>query len=74
MKYKISKKPILAPILVVKNYTVGIWNCTFYAYDADGEPIKNKDGSVKIYEAPKKDFSHMADYVDYEDLVEIDNE
>ena len=55
---------------MVKNYTVGIWNCTFYVHDADGEPIKNKDGSVKIYEAPKKDFSHMADYVDYEDLVE----
>ena len=59
---------------MVKTYTVGIWNCTFYVHDADGEPIKNKDGSVKIYEAPKKDFSHMADYVDYEDLVELDNE
>ena len=60
----------------MKNYTVGIWNCTFYVHDANGEPIKNKDGSVKIYEAPKKDFSH----VDYsiikiprcEDLVELE--
>jgi len=54
------------------NLTVGVWDCTFYLTDDDGNDVLDKDGSVQIYNAPDLDWSHIAEYVEVEDLVEIE--
>ena len=51
--------------------TIGVWDCTFCLYDEEGNQILNEDGSVKIFDAPKLDWSHIAEYVELEDLEEI---
>jgi hypothetical protein len=50
---------------------IGVWECTFYKSDADGNELKNADGSIKLFDAPKLDMSHFAEYVDDDDLVEV---
>tara|TARA_Y100000114_G_C11602078_1_gene250950 strand:- start:324 stop:545 length:222 start_codon:yes stop_codon:yes gene_type:complete len=54
----------------MKDYTVGIWDLTFCLFDKDGNPLKDKDGNVKLYEKPYADFSDMAVGIDFEDLTE----
>ena len=53
------------------NLTVGVWDCTFYLTDDDGNDVLDKDGSVQIYNAPDLDWSHIAEYVEEEDLEEV---
>ena len=43
---------------------IKVWECTFYTEDEDG-------GNQIIYEAPKLDWSHIAEYVTMDDLVEV---
>ena len=50
--------------------TIGVWDCNFCLYDEEGNQILNEDGSVKIFYAPKLDFSHIAEYVELDDLEE----
>ena len=55
----------------MEGYAIGIWDLTFCLFDGDGNPLKNKDGSVKLYD--KEDvsyFSDMAVGIDFEDLTE----
>jgi hypothetical protein len=40
-----------------------VWDCIFYTED--------EEGNVTLYNAPKLDFSHVAEYPDYSDLVEL---
>ena len=47
-----------------------VWDCTFCLYDEEGNEILNDDGSVKIFHAPKLDWSHISEYVQLDDLVE----
>ena len=54
-----------------ENYDIAVWECTFYLYDEEGNEVLNEDGSVKIFDAPKLDWSHIAEYVELEDLEEI---
>ena len=54
-----------------KNYDIVLWNCTFFLYDEEGNEVLNEDGSVKIFDAPDLDWSHIAEYVELEDLQEI---
>ena len=56
------------------NLTVRVWDCTFYLMDDDGNEVLDKDGNVQIYDAPALDWSYLADYVEIEDLVEVDDE
>ena len=39
--------------------------------DEEGNEILNKDGSVKVFDAPDLDWSHIAEYVELEDLEEL---
>ncbi len=55
---------------MTKTY-IGVWECTFYKSDADGNELKNADGSIKLFDAPKLDMSHIAEYVDDDDLAEV---
>jgi hypothetical protein len=58
----------------MSKYSIGVWECTFYKSDADGNELKNVDGSIKIFKAPKLDMSHIAEYVDEDDLTDEQKE
>jgi len=58
-------------ILENKNNDVVLWECTFFLYDEEGNEILNEDGSVKIFHAPNLDWSHIAEYVELDDLEEV---
>ena len=51
-----------------------VWDCTFAKVDDDGNALLNEDGTVKQFDAPKLDWSHIAEYVEHDDLVEQENE
>jgi hypothetical protein len=53
-----------------KNYTIYVWDCTFYLMDGDGNEVLNDDGTIKIFEAPNNDWSYMAESIEVEDLEE----
>ena len=56
---------------MAKNYSIGVWDVKFFKYDDDGNELNNADGSIKLFDAPKLDMSTIADYVDDDDLVEV---
>ena len=51
--------------------SIGVWACSFYMFDEEGNEILNKDGSVKVFDAPDLDWSHIAEYVELDDLEEV---
>ena len=51
-----------------------VWNCTFCKVDDDGNTMLNDDGTVKQFDAHAMDWSHIAEYVEHDDLVEVENE
>ena len=53
-----------------EKYLIQVWECTFNKVDDEGNPLLNKDGTVKLFEAPNLDWSHIAEYVDHDDLEE----
>ena len=57
-----------------KEYSIGVWECLFYKDDGEGGYLQDPDGSVKLSDAPDLDWSHIAEYVDEEDLAEITEE
>ena len=56
---------------MAKKYSIEVWNVQFYKVDDDGNELLNADGSVKLFDAPKLDMSHFAEYVDDDDLAEV---
>ena len=62
-----------------KNYTfqpprIGIWNCTVYKMDDDGNTLNNPDGTVKLFRADDVDMGYWADGVEEDDLSEIEEQ
>lgn len=57
-----------------KEYTLGVYNLTFYKVDDDGEPLLNPDGSVKEFYVDWYDCSHLAEGITDEDLIEVPTE
>ena len=55
----------------IKGKNIALWDCTFYLQDDEGNDILNKDGSVKIFNAPKLDWYHIAECVELDDLEEV---
>ena len=53
---------------------IGVWECQFYLTDDDGNEVLDEDGCVQIYNAPDLDWSHIAEYVEIEDLKEVEND
>tara|TARA_Y100001973_G_C5141242_1_gene303041 strand:+ start:27 stop:215 length:189 start_codon:yes stop_codon:yes gene_type:complete len=56
----------------MKKYCVNVWDVTFCKVDEDGKELLNEDGTVKLFHAPKMDYSHISDYVEEDDLVVSD--
>ena len=47
----------------------------FYKTDDDGNELLNSDGSIKLFTVVRDiDLSHIAEYVDHEDLKQIKEE
>ena len=56
-----------------KSYSIGVWDMTFYVIDAEtGEPMRNKDGTVKLFRSDNYDLSYLADGLDVDDLKEAE--
>lgn len=59
--------------MINKNYTVGVWDCTFYLTDDDGNEVLDQNGLVQIYDAPDLDYSYIAEYPELNQLKEVKN-
>lgn len=58
-----------------KTYTIHVWNMPVCVVDDEtGDFIRNENGSIKLFEIPKYDFSHICDGIDVDDLYEYDKE
>ena len=45
-----------------KAYTIHVWNMPVCVVDDEtGDFIRNEDGSIKLFQIPKYDFSHICD-------------
>lgn len=54
-----------------KSYAIGVWDMTYYVIDTDtDEPIRNKDGTVKLFRADNYNCSYLTDGLDVDDLKE----
>ena len=51
---------------------IHVYDLQFFKTNESGNDIVNKDGSTKLFHAPDLDFSHVAEYVEYGDLVEVE--
>jgi hypothetical protein len=51
-------------------FSIQVYDVQFFKTDASGNDIVNADGSTKLFYAPDLDFSHVAEYVEDDDLVE----
>lgn len=58
----------------VHDFEICVWDCRFYLVDDNGNPFKNKNGMVQLYNAPNLDWSHISEYVEWENLEEADSE
>ena len=57
-----------------KEYSIGVYNLTFYKVDEDGNELRNPDGSVKEFYVDWYDCSHLAEGIDDDDLIEVPTE
>tara|TARA_A100000164_G_scaffold193573_1_gene171822 strand:- start:144 stop:341 length:198 start_codon:yes stop_codon:yes gene_type:complete len=53
-----------------KDYEICVWDLSFSLRDEDGEEVKNKDGSLKLFDAPNLDCSWIIEGMEYKDLEE----
>ena len=58
-----------------KTYTPIVWDITIAVHDDDADDyIRNKDGSVKIFDVPNRDCSYIAEGIDTDELRERKND
>ena len=50
---------------------INLWDITFCKLDDDGNYLKNEDGTVKLFHVHDKDFSHLVEHVELEELDEV---
>jgi hypothetical protein len=59
----------------MSKYNIGVWDIQFYKKDDDGNNLLNSDGSIKLFTVVTDiDLSHISEYVEDEDLEEIEEE
>jgi hypothetical protein len=60
------------PVGKYSNYpNVGLWDCTFYLLDDDGNELMDDEGKVIIFTAPHVDYAGVFDYITVHDLEEM---
>ena len=55
-------------------YTVGVWEMTFYKIDVGGSHLKNKDGTTKVFYSNNIDAGYWASGIDPDDLIEMEGQ
>ena len=50
---------------------INLWDITFCKLDDDGNYLTNEDGTVKLFHVHDKDFSHLVEHVELEELDEV---
>tara|TARA_Y100001973_G_C5204116_1_gene340127 strand:+ start:3500 stop:3694 length:195 start_codon:yes stop_codon:yes gene_type:complete len=56
---------------MTKKYYPHVWDLTFCLMDIDGNPKKDKEGNIILYEDYKMDCSSICDFVDENNLTQI---
>ena len=55
-----------------KVYDVGVWRLTYYKIDPEtGDELCDDDGNVIEFILPDEDCSHITEWLDSDDLVEL---
>ena len=62
-----------------EDFNLSLWDIQFYKEDGEGNVLKNKDGSTKLFSVvgdsfDNIDLSDISEYVEDEDLEEIKEE
>ena len=56
---------------MIESHThICVWDIQFYKVDEDGNEVRNEDGTVKLFTAPKLDYAYLFEYVEDDDLEE----
>jgi hypothetical protein len=57
---------------ITPKFTVLVWACTFFKVDADGIPLLNEDGTVKVFKfkGPNLNWAPVTEGIECDDLVE----
>jgi|TARA_R110000823_G_scaffold158619_1_gene289369 hypothetical protein len=53
-----------------EEYSIEVYDLTFFKVDDEGDPLRNEDGTVKRFYIPNYDASHLAEGINEDDLVE----
>jgi len=56
-----------------EQYSIAVWDLTFYKVAEDGNPLTDNRGNVQLYNAPRYDCSYLAEGLDGDDLEEIES-
>jgi hypothetical protein len=56
-----------------KNYSIAVWDITFYKVGEDGEPLTDNKGNVQLYTVTDYDYSYLAENLQDDDLEEIES-
>jgi len=57
--------------IMKSEYHIGVWDVQFYLIDKEGNPKKDDNGNVIVYELPKADWGHLADICEVDELEEV---
>ena len=55
----------------MSNYTIAVWDITFYKVGEDGEALTDNKGNAQLYTATDYDCSYLAEGLDDDDLEEV---
>ena len=59
----------------MNKYDICVWDIQFCKKDDDGNELLNSDGSIKLFRvAVDIDLSDISEYLEHEDLEEIEEE
>ena len=53
-----------------KKYYINVWECLFYKVDEQGNELRDDNGNIILYEAPKLDYSRNTEFIEDDDLIE----
>ena len=56
-----------------EQYSIAVWDLTFYKVAEDGNPLTDNRGNVQLYNAPDYDCSYLAEGLYDDDLEEIES-
>ena len=46
-----------------KKYYINVWECLFYKVDEQGNELRDDNGNIILYEAPKLDYYSNTEFI-----------